>query len=513
MVLGTASGVGKSLITAGLCRIFSDWGYRVAPFKAQNMSNNSFVTEEGGEIGRAQAVQAECARVKATVDMNPVLLKPAGDNGSQVVVHGRAIGHFTARDYYAQKRRIAQAIRESYERLAEKHEILIIEGAGSPAEINLKENDLVNMKMAELAEARCVLVGDIDRGGVFASFIGTLELLNHEERARIDAFIINKFRGDASLLEDGIQFLEKRTGKKVWGLIPYDRELWIEEEDTVSVGQRVPMREGEVGDLDIAVILVPRLSNFTDFEVLRQEKGVRLTYVRQPAELERRPDLLILPGTKATISDFHYLVEKGFHAKILEFVREGGKVLGICGGYQMMGKLLRDPSGVESEVPETPGLGLLNMTTEFTPEKVLRQVETELDLPLFGERVQGLVKAYEIHMGRTVHYEAYGPFGSEGAVHPSGRIAGTYLHGLWDSAPFRSSFLSALARSCGKEKITFDSEALQEIKERHCTRLARLVLDHLNLDLLLAWLPSSSPILREIRIRSEVFQSAQARRI
>lgn len=483
MVLGTASGVGKSFVTAGLCRLLSNLGFRVAPFKAQNMSNNSYVTEEGGEMGRAQAVQAECARVKPHVDMNPVLLKPASDNGSQVILQGKSVGHFKAKEFYAQRKRIVAAIEDSYERLAASYEIIVLEGAGSPAEINLKQNDLVNMRMAELADARCLLVGDIDRGGVFASLIGTLNLLEAEEQERIAGFLINKFRGDASLLTEGLTFLEKRTGKKVWGVLPYERDLWIEEEDAVVVENQTG-RQQDKDQLDIAVILLPRLSNFTDFEILKQDPSVRLRYVKKPEEMGE-PDLLILPGTKATIADLVSLKEKGFHTKILDFVHRGGRVLGICGGYQMMGTSIRDSHGFEEkDRREIEGLKLFKMTTEFYPEKMLRKVEDVADLEIFGRPVSGRLECYEIHMGRSVFEEPYRPFGNCGVVDSSGKLLGTYYHGLFESSGFRESFLNALAQSVGKKR-RIDSRSLQsasQLKESHYEHLGQLLIQHLNLD-------------------------------
>ena len=499
MVLGTASGVGKSLLAAGFCRLFSDWGYRVAPFKAQNMSNNSYVTDEGGEIGRAQAVQAWCARVTPSTDMNPILLKPSEDNCSQVILHGKAIGHFAARQYYGKRELLEQAIRESYGRLAANHEWIVIEGAGSPAEVNLKKYDLVNMKMAEMADARCVLVADIDRGGVFASVVGTLDLLEPEERDRIDGIIINKFRGDSSLFKDGIEFIEKRTGKKVWGVMPYDRDLWIEEEDglrkdgdmlsspNVSVGdpRLVDSRLKACGNdtLDIAVILLPRMSNFTDFEILRQEPGVRLRYVKRIEELGE-PDLLILPGTKSTVQDFQDIQARGFIPVLRNFVARGGKMLGICGGYQMMGKNIRDPQNTESAISEMEGLGFFNMTTEFMPEKVVRQVREEVAAELFGQKIKGQIEAYEIHMGVTARHENYPAFGKEGAVDFSGRLAGTYYHGLFDHPEFRASFLTALARSAGKSLGSGNVLSVIDLREIHFNRLRDLLVRNLDLQFL-----------------------------
>ena len=489
MVLGTASGVGKSLITAGFCRLFSDWGYRVAPFKAQNMSNNSYVTEEGGEIGRAQAVQAWCARVSPSIDMNPILLKPSQDNCSQVILRGKAIGHFAARQYYGKRELLERAIGKSYGKLAANHELIIIEGAGSPAEVNLKKYDLVNMKMAEMADARCVLVADIDRGGVFAAVIGTLDLLEPDERERIDGIIINKFRGDQSLFNDGVEFIEKRTGKKVWGVVPYDRDLWIEEEDALpasidrhrGITSPRPSAVPRNDILDIAVILLSRMSNFTDFEILRQEPGVRLRYVKRVEEIGA-PDLLILPGTKATLHDFQDLTARGFIPAILNFAAQGGRILGICGGYQMMGKIILDPQNIESEISEIEGLGFFNMTTEFMPEKVVRQVREEVAAELFGQKTGGRIEAYEIHMGVTAHHENYPAFGKGGAVHFSGRLAGTYYHGLFDHPEFRASFLTALARSAGKPLRESHFLSAADHREIHFNRLRDLLARHLDLE-------------------------------
>lgn len=481
MVLGTGSGVGKSVIAAGLCRIFSDWGYRVAPFKAQNMSNNSFVTEAGEEMGRAQVVQAECARVRPQADMNPVLLKPAADNCSQAVVQGHAIGHFSAADFYSRRDLFAGAIRESYDRLAREYEIIVLEGAGSPAEVNLKEKDLVNMKMAELADAACLLVGDIDRGGIFASLLGTLDLLSAGERDRIAGLIVNKFRGDRSLFEDGVAFLEARSGKKVFGVIPYERGIRLDEEDSVPDDGREPERAGEEA-LDVAVLLFPRMSNFTDFEVLKHEPGVRLRYVRDAEDLGT-PDLLILPGTKATMEDLRYLREHGYCGRIRRYARDGGRILGICGGYQMMGEKLLDPEHVESGSNETEGLGFFNITTRFSGEKILRRVSTRLDVPLFGGRVSGGIEAYEIHMGETVRCGAASAVDPSFEVHPSGRYLGTYYHGLFDASGFRKSFLDALAASAGKKRRgPEDCLSAGEWKEIHYGRWAGHLTQHLNMD-------------------------------
>ncbi len=477
MVLGTSSGAGKSLVTAAFCRWFSNRGLKVAPFKAQNMSNNSYVTEDGGEIGRAQAVQAECARVTPEIHMNPVLLKPSGDNKSQAVVQGRSIGNFAAREYYGQREKLETAIRSSYESLKTRHDLLVIEGAGSPVEINLKQYDLVNMSAAAMADARCVLVADIDRGGVFASVLGTLDLLEPVERERIDGVIINKFRGDRSLFEEGIAFIESRSGKKVWGVLPYDREIRLPEEDALDV--RAESQTKGRG-LDIAVLLLERLSNFTDFDPLAAEPGVCLRYVADPSRLGC-PDLVIIPGTKATVSDYRELVRKGFRKPLMDYVSGGGRVLGICGGYQMMGRVIRDAAGVEAVCSETEGFGFFDMATEFQAEKVLKQVEESVNVRIFNADVRGMLKAYEIHMGVPIFHRAYAPFGSNGAVSDSGRLLGTYFHGLFDSGDFRAAFLDALARDAGKPGISSAAVSYDLIKDTQYNKLAQFLSEHLSM--------------------------------
>ena len=504
MVLGTASGVGKSFLTAGLCRILSDAGIRVAPFKAQNMSNNSFVTREGGEMGRAQVVQAQCARVEPGVDMNPVLLKPAADDGSQVVVHGKPIGTLKARTYYGMRERISQAIQESYERLAREFEVLVIEGAGSPAEINLRDFDLVNFRVAEMADAECLLVGDIDRGGVFASLWGTLALLEEPERERVRGLVINKFRGDRSLLDPGLRMLENLTGKKVLGVLPYTQSLWLEEEDAVGL-EEGPGPSGK-NQLDIAVILLPRISNATDFQVLAQEPGVSVRMVRRVEEFGA-PDLVVLPGTKATLPDLSSLHQRGLSRKIKEYAEKRGRILGICGGFQMLGERIEDPEGVESKQGGEDGLALLPLRTQFSPEKTLRRVKGRIHNEIFSHRVEGELEGYEIHMGQTEGRRPIRPlfevtdadlvkdWTPEGAVDPTGRILGTYVHGVFDQASFRASFLSALWESSGKQRPAgADSKipSLQALREINYQLLASFLRENLELNFLEQCLKSSS---------------------
>lgn len=481
MILGTSSGVGKSFITAAFCRLLSDWGYSVAPFKSQNMSNNSFVTLEGGEIGRAQAVQAECARVEPSIHMNPILLKPSADNQSQVILHGKAVGNYAARTYFEKRAEMEKSVRQSYEKLASEFEMIVIEGAGSPAEVNLKKYDLVNMKTAEMADARCLLVADIDRGGVFASVIGTLDLLEPSERDRIDGILINKFRGDQSLFDDGVKFLEEKTGKKVWGVLPHTRDLWLDEEDSLSVPDKAPA--SDPNEVDIVVLLMPRLSNFTDFQVLGYEPGVRIRYVSRLDQLGN-PDLLILPGTKATCADLEYWQVRGLKKWIDNYAVKGGRVLGICGGYQMLGKTIKDPLVFESHLRETEGLGFFDMVTIFQPEKVLKRVEDKMELEIFGIKISSVIDGYEIHMGTSEHGRKYKTFGNAGAVMENGKILGTYYHGLFESADFRKKFLNALAADCGKKRISGTPFSMREIKEQNYQKLSAWLSSSINLDLL-----------------------------
>src|SRR3989338_8921795 len=358
MIQGTGSHVGKSVITAGLCRILKQDGFRVAPFKAKNMSNNSYVTREGGEIGRAQAVQAQAAGIEPSIHMNPILLKPSSDLGAQVVVHGKLVKTMQAQEYQFHTLNFLNQVRESLEHLMNAYEVVVIEGAGSPAEINLQDYDIVNMRTAEMADAPVILVGDIDRGGVFAAFIGTLELLPPHWRERIQAFLINKFRGDISLLQDGIEYLFGRTQIPTLGVIPYDSELRLMEEDGLS-DERIKTNgdRKSSGQILIDVIWLPRISNFTDFHYLDQEPDVQLTYLREIPK--RFPDVLIIPGTKSTVADLDYLCATGFDLWIKKCAERGTLVIGICGGFQMLGQRILDSEGAESSRAEAQGLGLI----------------------------------------------------------------------------------------------------------------------------------------------------------
>lgn len=453
MVQGTMSNAGKSLLAAGLCRIFKQDGYRVAPFKSQNMALNSFITKEGLEMGRAQVMQAEAAGIAPSVLMNPILLKPTNDVGSQVIVNGEVQGTMSARDYFKYKKKLVPDIMKAYNQLSKENDIIVIEGAGSPAEINLKEEDIVNMGMAKMAKAPVLLVGDIDRGGVFAQLIGTVELLEEDERAMVKGLIINKFRGDKTILDPGVEMLEERSRIPVVGVAPY-LDIQVEDEDSLS--ERFE-RTQEVGLIDIAVIRVPRISNFTDFNPLESIPGVSLRYVKHPHEL-KNPDMIILPGTKNTMEDLLWMRESGMEAAVLKEASRGKVIFGICGGYQMMGETLSDPCGVEAG-GSIKGMGLLPMDTVFAENKTRTRVtgrflsmEGELS-PLSETKLEG----YEIHMGESILKgnakaatsitdSVTGGTKTEGAY--AGNICGTYVHGVFD----REEVAKAVVRVLGEKK-------------------------------------------------------------
>lgn len=484
MIQGTGSHVGKSVLVTALCRIFRQQGYRVAPFKAQNMALNSFVTGEGGEIGRAQAVQAEAAGIKPSVHMNPVLIKPQTDCGAQVIIHGRAIGTYSAVAYHRFKMKAFKAVQESYARLSRLYDLIIIEGAGSPAEVNLKRNDIVNMRVAAMAGAPVLLVADIDRGGVFASLVGTMELLSPAEKRRVKGLVINKFRGDASLLTPGLTFLRRKTGVKVVGVIPFFKDIVIPDEDSVSLEDR--KRSGATGAVSIAVVRLPHISNFTDFEPLEKEAAVALRYADQPREL-RDCEAIIVPGSKNTIADLSWLMQSGCGEAILQHYNRGGVVIGICGGFQMLGNVVRDPYGVEGRRRDMKGLGLLSMETRFLRRKATFQVEAEdtmggRDGGRFNERLMG----YEIHAGQTVlrgersRFRIRSRSGKactchDGAVSRDGRIWGTYIHGLFDNDGFRRRFIEGLKRDGAGTDAGSATLEYAAFKEQQFDRLADLV--------------------------------------
>ena len=481
MVQGTGSSVGKSLLTTALCRIFRQDGYRVAPFKAQNMSLNSSVTPEGAEIGRAQAVQAEAAGVAPTVDMNPVLLKPEVDDRSQLVVMGKPEGHIESRRFNNRKNSLWEVVSGALDRLRSQFEVVVIEGAGSPAEINLRHGDIVNMEVALYADALVLLVGDISLGGVFASLYGTIGLLAPEEKKLVAGTIVNKFRGDASLLEPGLRELEELTGVPVLGVVPYFHDIDIPEEDSPADRSR-----GSNGNtvLKIAVVALPHISNFDDFDPLARERGVEVRFVREPDELIE-PDLIVVPGTKTTVADLAHLRDAGIADRLTALARAGVPVIGVCGGYQMLGRRVLDPEHVESDQDEVEGLGLLPLVTRFGGDKQTELVSGSVSANrglLAGSRGT-LIEGYEIHMGATTgdggerpaepfHLSGTSVGRADGAISEDGWILGTYLHGLFHNDDLRRSMLYRIAERKGVS-LTLSDRAFSQSEEYD--KLAALV--------------------------------------
>ena len=526
MIQGTMSGVGKSLLTAGLCRIFKQDGYRVAPFKSQNMALNSYITSEGLEMGRAQVMQAEAAGMEPSVDMNPILLKPTGDVGSQVIVNGEVLGNYSARDYFAFKKQLVPQIIQAYRRLEERSDIIVIEGAGSPAEINLKTDDIVNMGMAKMADAPVLLVGDIDRGGVFAQLLGTVDLLDKEERARVKGLVINKFRGDKTILDPGITMLEERAGIPVVGTIPY-MHIQVDEEDSLT-GRLETSGLGNQSDgisptvVDIAVIRLPRISNFTDFHPLERLEGVQMRYVERVSQLGD-PDMIILPGTKNTMDDLKWLREGGLEAAIKKAAARGKIIMGICSGFQMLGEWLEDPQGVESGTAQNErismtgfrgmqdgngmqgggskqgrnamrGLELLPVRTVFTQEKTRTQVSGHIAplpgllSPLSGVRFEG----YEIHMGITTPTKNAAAFATLTSVSGDGawskqdgtvqnNVLGTYVHGIFDEGELAAALLRLILRSKGLSERDIGRMDTRAFKESQYDLLADTLRSHLDM--------------------------------
>lgn len=468
MVQGTMSNAGKSLVAAGLCRIFKQDGYKVAPFKAQNMALNSFITKEGLEMGRAQVTQAEAAGVEPSVLMNPILLKPTNDTSSQVIVNGEVRDNMSATAYYKHKRELVSAVKDSYDRLDAEYDIIVLEGAGSPAEINLRENDIVNMFMAKLAKAPVLLVGDIDRGGVFASLVGTMQLFTPDERDLVKGILINKFRGDLSILQPGLEQLSDIIDKPVTGVIPY-MHLDIDDEDSLT--ERF-YKKDVTGAVDLAVMRVPRISNFTDFNVLESMPGVTVRYVDTVASLGD-PDMILLPGTKNTMADLLWMRQNGLEASLLKHAAAGKPVFGICGGYQMLGKVLKDPYNVEHG-GEMAGIGLLPSVTVFEEEKVRTRVSGTF------EKVEGIFagltgvdfEGYEIHMGTSTLDEGNvlssiaedgKPSKADGLN--SGNVYGSYVHGIFDCEAVAKTVISALLREKGlsdEDVIAIDMDAYKQ---------------------------------------------------
>ncbi len=502
LVQGTASAVGKSTLVTGLCRIFAQDGRRVAPFKAQNMALNSFVTRGGGEIGRAQAAQAEAAGIEPTVEMNPILLKPEGGSRSQVIVLGRPLETMEARDYSRHRSQLTEIVRQALARLREEYDLVLIEGAGSPVELNLAEHDLVNMPVARMAEAPVLLVGDIDRGGIFASLLGTLMLLPPEDRVRVKGLIVNKFRGDLSLWRGGEQLLAERSRLPVLGTVPFYNDIRIAEEDSVALDLgTAPVlqnqwQQEEEGLLEVVVVRLPSLSNFDEFDALAAEPMVRLRFAASPAEFPARPDLIILPGTKNTLFDLAWLWRQGLAQHIRQYSKQGCAVLGICGGFQMLGERLSDYVGAEAEAGTIePGLNLLPVETFFEPisKKIILRSQVQIDVPaergLFGNMSGQRFQAYQIHLGRTVTTEGNAQAGTrafqtstggkDGRLSAGGWCAGCYLHGLFEHDNFRRSILATLAERRSAQPVMPEQGSFS--RQLEYDKLARLLREHIDI--------------------------------
>lgn len=481
MILGTASTVGKSIMTAAFCRIFKQDGYKTAPFKSQNMALNSYVTKDGLEMGRAQVVQAEAAGIEPMVEMNPILLKPTSDVGSQVILNGKVFKNMKAQEYFAYKKELKPQILKAYEVLDQQFDIIVLEGAGSPAEINLREDDLVNMGMAEMVDAPVILVGDIDKGGIFASIYGTIMLLEPEERARIKGYIINKFRGDEAILRPGIDMFYEKIQIPCLGVVPF-MDLAIDDEDSVTT------RFDHKGDRDlkIGIIRLPYMSNFTDFTVFDMEQDVSVRYLYE--ENLEELDLIILPGSKNTIKDMAYLHNSGLAKRIYQAHRNGKPIIGICGGYQMLGLSISDPHGVETQECHINGLGLLNANTTMSQEKTTVRTSGRLEVPLHfvDNLIDNRLEGYEIHMGITELLEPTKPAilledgRWDGASNEAGDVFGTYLHGIFDNNAFRNALLNTLR--VRKGLLTQQVINYKSFKEAEYDRLAQCVRDHVNID-------------------------------
>ena len=494
MMMGTSSHVGKSILATAMCRILYRKGRKVVPFKAQNMALNSYVTRDGDEMGRAQVAQAEAAGMEPMVDMNPVLLKPTGNAASQVIIMGKPVGNMSAREYHrGYSLKAFDAVKEALGRLDKEYDTIVIEGAGSPAEINLKANDIVNMRVAKYLQAPVLLIADIDRGGALASLVGTLELLDEEERALVKGLVINKFRGDVTLLTPAIDFLEEKTGKPVLGVVPHIDQMGIDDEDSVSLEEK--QSAPTEGDIRIAVIQTPKISNFTDFDALAHEKDVALYYVKSVENLGE-PDVIMLPGSKNTTEDMLYLRKSGLGEKILAHAKAGKAVIGICGGYQMLGEVIRDPQHTESQNDEVAGLGLLGMETVFASEKLTSQVVAQCqDLHFMGQSISAdNLQGYEIHMGHTAFTREADkhPFtvcqrrgktcaSQEGTANAAGNVFGTYIHGVFDNDVFRRSVLNAIRHSKGLEALANTRNVMAE-KQQAYEHLADVVENALDME-------------------------------
>ncbi len=493
MFQGTASNAGKSFIVAAFCRIFHQDGLKTIPFKSQNMALNSYITDEGLEMGRAQVFQAEAAGVLPNVKMNPVLLKPHADKHCQVVLNGKVYGNMSAVEYHEFKPQLADMIREVYETISSENDVVVIEGAGSPAEINLRDKDIVNMGMAEIADSPVILIGDIDKGGVFAALVGTIMLLTEEEKKRVKGVIINKFRGDIKILEPGIKMLEDIIKIPVLGVIPY-MHVNIEDEDSLTTRfNKISSKQKEV---EIEVICLPHISNFTDCNIFETQDDVSIKYITRGKSIGN-PDMLIIPGSKNTIEDLLYLKESGLAKQIIAFSKTGKLVFGICGGYQILGKKLCDPSGVESGILELQGLGLLDIETTFEEEKVTTQVQGTINKNLSGY-LEGLsdkkISGYEIHMGistlgktakpiLTIH-ERLGQKVAclEGCTNEEGNVIGTYLHGVFDELDFTRSLLNVIRNQKGLEPKTSDVGSFKAFKDKEYDKIAQIVRESVDLE-------------------------------
>lgn len=478
MIQGTTSDAGKSTLVAALCRVFVEQGIKVAPFKPQNMALNSAVTEDGGEIGRAQALQAIAAKVPPRIDFNPILLKPNSDTGAQVIVHGKAISNMQAQAYHDYKKAAMNAVLTSHQRLSEEFELLVVEGAGSLAEINLRAGDIANMGYAEAVDCPVIIIADIDKGGVFAHLVGTLALLSESEQARVKGFVINRFRGDISLLQSGLDWLEEYTSKPVLGVLPYLHDLALDAEDAVAIDNQVGQAK-----IKIAVLLLPHISNHTDFDALRLNNQIDINYIRHTQAIPD-VDLIIIPGSKNVISDLAFLKNEGWGEQIKRHLRYGGKLLGICGGLQMLGTDIYDSKRIESSQIHSKGLGLVEFTTELGQQKVLTQAEGIIDL----QGLQAKVTGYEIHAGSSQGPALEQPFlkftehphnvAHDGFISDDNNIAGTYLHGLFDNSSATQLILDWVLPNSGiTQLIDIDTH-----REQQLTRLANMCKEHLDLD-------------------------------
>lgn len=493
MVQGTGSSVGKSILVTALCRIFKQQGLKVAPFKAQNMSLNSFVTAAGDEIGRAQVVQAEAAGIAPTVEMNPVLIKPESDHHAQIIVRGKPRTRISAASFPQLKGELWGAITESIDQLRRAYDVVVIEGAGSPAEINLKDRDLVNMKVALYCNSPVLLAADIDRGGMFAALVGTMELLEAKEKEQVKAFIVNKFRGDISLLKPGLDWLEARTRVPVAGVVPFYHDIHIAEEDSITLEKRQAMKNRHDFDFDIAVIALPHIANFDEFDPFEREPRVRLRYVEAGDDLAK-PDLIILPGSKSTVADLGYLRSCGREQEIIAAVSTGIPIIGICGGYQMLGTVIRDPDQIESTNELTAGMGLLPVATSFRAVKSTHQIKARASagFGLLAKAEDATISGYEIHMGHTDGNSTTRPFlieqrsqefcsDGDGSLSADGNVMGSYIHGLFHNDTFRRAILQELAERKGKTLAV--SPAKFSADEQY-DRLAAHVRANLNMDLI-----------------------------